>query len=214
MKLSVKSMTGNMETVEVSTDDSIAEVKGKLGHNDPSLVRLIHEGKQLDDTLTVGGAELADGAELFSVIRAAPSPEIKCTITTLTGKEIVVQPPQTANIKAIKEMLQDKEGIPPDQQNLWFPMKEGTADALPAASAFDTWSNWSEQLEDPIRSALTSQPLKQGKDGMFILNLAEEQNGEDAKEARAFLILSLRASPSNGDDDAIAEKSSSCCILS
>ena len=37
-------------------------------------------------------------------------------VKTLTGKRIIVQVPAASSIRAIKEQIQDKEGIPPDQQ--------------------------------------------------------------------------------------------------
>ena len=74
----------------------------------------------------VTGQELAGGLQFEITPRVhrvprSPKEGTKCiqiVVRTLTGKRITLKVPETITVEELKAKVQDKEGIPPDQQKL------------------------------------------------------------------------------------------------
>ncbi len=121
MQISVKTVTGRVVPLTVEPSDTIEDVKFKVAEAEGSLVGMqvfIFDHKSLEDEKTLADYDVVEGSTIFMTLRLRNT--IKFSVQTPAGKTIRIAASPEESIEAVKQKIQEKEGILADEQKLTF----------------------------------------------------------------------------------------------
>ncbi|XP_065891202.1 polyubiquitin-like isoform X2 [Dysidea avara] len=125
MEIFVKTLTGKNLTLEVHYSDKTEDVKAKIQDKlnvPPRKQRLIFAQKQLEDGYTMSDYHVQNKSTFHLILRLEPGLVIYVKLPCGQTKSVGVYHSDT--IENVKDRIQEMEGVPPDQQWLFFNRKE------------------------------------------------------------------------------------------
>mmetsp|Transcript_6838 Transcript_6838/g.14829 ORF Transcript_6838/g.14829 Transcript_6838/m.14829 type:complete len:427 (+) Transcript_6838:47-1327(+) len=119
-KIHLRTQTGQTKTAKVRGSLSIGQLKLKIkekGATPADQQRVIYEGVQLEDSHSLSHYNIHNESTLLLVLGRSA---MEISVRTLTGKIIPLEVDPYDSIDNVKLKIQDKEGIPTDQQRLIY----------------------------------------------------------------------------------------------
>ena len=121
----VRMLTGRTITLEFEATNTIEDIKSKIHDEEgipPNKQILIFAGNRLEDDCTLSECNIQKESILHLVLHLGRQNLI--FVRMLTGSAISLEFKASDTVKDVKSKIQDKEGIPPDQQVLFFNKKQ------------------------------------------------------------------------------------------
>ena len=132
---------------------------------------------------------------------------MRVDVTSMTNREVIIKEHWTPEdglnelrgkdtIETLKCAYQNKQGVPPNQQNFYFPVADGVKGCQPATD-FKWWADTEAHLGPMLRDAMLAQKLLKGDDAATLGEIFAFQN-DGAKPGpfdavlRCFIVLQVR----------------------
>jgi ubiquitin C len=118
MQIFVKTLTGSTITLNVESSDSVEAVKQKIqdiAGIPPDQQRLVYASVEMLDGMTLADYNIQNEStiHLFPAI-------IQIFVRSLTGDTVALNIRHNELVESVKQKIQDREGIPREQQQLIF----------------------------------------------------------------------------------------------